>query len=160
MSYMSYTKTIPIQFGMVTLVGYIVTDPTKPIKGGNCFSLIDTDGSSHSVVNFTYENLENWCRLANQWDITVQCIPKSDHIWEIVDDRIPVEWYRQDGYCTVCTPIRMLPVEQRKSYLKNKTFHKTSTTGLIVSTPITSTGRKLDTTKWTFVGDTSKNDVH
>lgn len=34
-------KTIPIKIGGSTLVGYIIRN--YPIKGGNCFDLIDID---------------------------------------------------------------------------------------------------------------------
>jgi len=115
-------KTIPIEIGCITLVYYIIKE--YPSSGGNCFSLLDTDGSEHKIVNFKYENLEEWIRQTKQTDITVRCIPKSDKLWEICDERIPKNWYA-DEYCTICTPIRMIPFEQRKQYLKNKKFRKT-----------------------------------
>jgi hypothetical protein len=126
-------QTIPIEFGTVTLVGYNTSK--FPIKGGNCFSLIDLDGNSHRVVNFGFENLEEWIRLTEQTDITVQCIPKSNRLWEICDERIPKDWYN-DWYCTVCTPIRMLPYEQRKKYLKGKKFKKLENGMLLMSSTL------------------------
>ena len=130
-------QTIPIRIGCVTLVGYN-TRNGFPIKGGNCFNLIDTDGSSHSIVNFGYENLNEWMKRSGQTDISVRCIPKSDKLWEICDDRIPKEWYKSE-YCTVCTPIRLLPFEQRKQYVKNKKFTKTKDGYLIISTKLVNT---------------------
>lgn len=138
-------KTIPIKIGNVTLVNYI--GHSYPIKGGNCFDLIDTDDSSHRVVNFGYENLKEWMKRTGQTDIAVRCIPKSDRLWEICDDRIPKEWYSSE-YCTVCTPIRLLPFEQRKQYVKNKKFTKTKDGYLIISTNIVPQARKLNY-KWT-----------
>jgi hypothetical protein len=139
-------KTIPIKIGVSTLVGYM-TDGGFPINGGNCFDLIDTDGSRHRVVNFGYENLKEWMKRTEQTDITVRCIPKSDRLWEICDDRIPKEWYTSE-YCTVCTPIRLLPFEQRKQYVKNKKFTKTKDGYLIISTNIVPRARKLNL-QWT-----------
>ena len=133
-------KTIPIKFGGVTLVGYIFS--SYPINGGNCFDLIDTDGSSHRVVNFGYENLEEWMKRTGQTDIVVRCIPKSDTLWEICDDRIPENWYNKE-YCSVCTPIRMLPLEQRKKYLRDNKFFKTKDGTVIIRSEIKSNGRKL-----------------
>lgn len=135
-------KTIPIKIGCSTLVAYD-THNGFPIVGGNCFDLIDTDGSRHRVVNFGYENLKEWMKRTEQTDITVRCIPKSDRLWEICDDRIPKEWYTSE-YCTVCTPIRLLPFEQRKQYVKNKKFTKTKDGYLIISTNIVPQARKLN----------------
>lgn len=138
-------KTIPIKIGGSTLVGYM-TDGGFPINGGNCFDLIDTDGSRHRVVNFGYENLKEWMKRTGQTDICVRCIPKSDRLWEICDERIPNEWYNKE-YCTTCTPIRLLPFEQRKEYVKGKKFTKTKDGYLITTTPIVPTARKLNF-KW------------
>lgn len=146
-------KTIHIRFGSVTLVGYL--SKKFPIKGGNCFSLIDTDGESHRVVNFGYENLVEWMKRTGQKDIKVRCIPKSDWLWEICDERIPKEWYNVK-YCTTCTPLRLLPFEQRKEYVKGSTFKKVynedGTWYLIMSTKIIPNARKLNF-KWTTKQD-------
>lgn len=146
-------KTIPIRIGGSTLVGYDVRNGF-PIDGGNCFDLIDVDGSRHRVVNFGYENLIEWIKRTGQTDITVRCIPKSDKLWEICDERIPKEWYNGE-YCTVCTPLRMLPIEQRKEYLKNKKFSKTKEGWLIVSSNIRPKIEKIK--DLTFVEDVDIN---
>lgn len=145
-------KMIPIRVGRCTLVGYS-TKNGFPIKRGNCFDLIDIDGSSHRIVNFGYENLEEWMKRSGQVDIHVRCIPKSDTLWEICDERIPNEWYNKE-YCTRCTPIRLLPFEQRKEYLKGKKFTKTKEGYLISSTPIVPKDRKLNS-DWTVEIDQS-----
>lgn len=146
-------KTILIRIGGSTLVGYDVRNGF-PIRGGNCFDLIDVDDMRHRVVNFGYENLIEWMKRTGQTDITVRCIPKSDRLWEICDDRIPKEWYNK-SYCTVCTPIRMLPFEQRKEYLKNKKFSKTKEGWLIISSYIRPKIEKLK--DLTFVEDVDIN---
>ena len=114
-------KKIPIQIGFVTMVGCYCK--SYPYPHGNCFSLMDVDGTEHRVVNFYYENLIEWMTRTNQLDIWVRCIPKSDRIWEICDDRIPPEWYAKQ-YCSVCTPLRMLPLEQRRTEMRGKTYKK------------------------------------
>ena len=123
-----------------------------PLKGGNCFSLIDPNGKYHSVVNFKAENLEEWVRRTGQTDIDVECIPKSDKIWMIVDKRIPQDWY-SDRFCEVCTPYRMLPYEQRKDmFARSKVNQFRGPNGerqLIFSTPIVAKTRKLST-DWTI----------
>lgn len=95
----------------------------KPAKWGNCFDLIDESGKYHRVVNFNVENFNAIVKKLNLEEINVEFIPKSSHLWEIKDDRIPQEWY-SEAYCTVCTPMRMLPFEQRKEYLKTYEFKK------------------------------------
>lgn len=136
-------KTIPIKFGAVTLVGYS-TKNGFPIQGGNCFDLIDVDGTNHRIVNFGFENLNEWIKRTGQTDIKVRCILKSEKLWEICDDRIPNDWYNKE-YCTVCTPLRMLPFDQRKEYVKNRKFTKTKEGYVLISTPIvTSNKRKLN----------------
>jgi len=114
-------KKIPIQIGFVTCVGYF--EKNYPRSCGNCFSLRDVDGTEHNVVNFYYENLKEWMMQTHQTDICVKCIPKSENIWEICDDRIPKKWYAEK-YCSVCTPLRMLPMEQRKEEMRGKTYRK------------------------------------
>jgi hypothetical protein len=85
---------VPIRIGGSTLLG-VPTDKL-PVKGGNCFHLIDPNGHNHRVVNFSYENLKGWMKLTGQKDVYVKCIEKSDSIWEIIDERIPKEWYNND----------------------------------------------------------------
>ena len=119
---MSDPITIPMRIGGSTMICVDQSDGF-PLKGGNCFSLIDPEGKRHKVVNFSYENLKEWQKRTSQTDIKVRCIPKSNTIWEICDERIPNEWYNEE-YCTVCTPLRMLPIDQRKEYLKGKMFKK------------------------------------
>lgn len=131
---MNTSITIPIKIAGTTLIGVMTKE--FPIEYGNCFSLYDTNGKSHRVVNFVYENLKEWIKRTNQKDIIVRCIPKSDLLWEICDDRIPLNWYKQE-YCTVCTPLRMLPFEQRKRYVSKYSFTK-------VPNP-------LDKTKWYII---------
>lgn len=58
------------------MVGYLAD--SYPIDGGNCFDLIDTDGSRHRVVNFGYENLKEWMKRTGQKDITVRFVTKID----------------------------------------------------------------------------------
>lgn len=102
---------IPIKFGATTLIGSFGEFPRKT---GNCFSLMDEKGEYHRVVNFNYENLKEWMHRTGQTDVDVECIPKSDHIWMIADERIPKNWY-SNRFCEVCTPYRLLPYEQRKA---------------------------------------------
>lgn len=113
--------TIPIEIGGVTMLGCYIK--RYPSPHGNCFSLRDTDDKEHKVVNFNYENLKEWMKRTGQKDIRVRCIPKSDHIWEIADERIPSDWYSKE-YCPVCTPLRMLPLEQRKKEMARSTYKK------------------------------------
>jgi hypothetical protein len=109
---MSDILTIPIKFYGSTIL------PTN-----NCFSLIDPDGKSHKVVNFYYENLKHYIEQSGQTDIKVRCIPKSNTIWEICDERISARLYRNE-YCVTCTPLRLLPFEQRKREMKKHTYKK------------------------------------
>ena len=129
---------VSINIGFVTLVG---PDNKLPHKFGNCFSLIDGEGKEHRVVNFLYENLIECQKRFNLTDINVEVLPKSENIWIIKDERITKEWYNEK-YCTVCTPIRMLPFEQRKEYLKDKKIKKCGEF-LLISSEIKNTGRKL-----------------
>lgn len=114
-------KLIPIEIGFVTLVGNLIKE--YPADHGNCFGLRDENGEEHRVVNFYYENLREWMGRTGQKDIYVRCIPKSDHIWEICDERIPKEWYAKQ-YCPACTPLRMLPLEQRKREMNGTKYWK------------------------------------
>lgn len=114
--------TLPIRVGFVTLAGYI-RQGSPPFRSGNCFSLCDESGISHRVVNFHHENLIEWMKVSGQKDIRVRCIEKSDSIWEVCDERIPKEWYNSE-YCTTCTPLRMLPRQQRLNYLSKYKFKK------------------------------------
>lgn len=146
----SNSITIPIVIGGSTLIG-VNTRNGYPIKRGNCFDLQDEAGKGHRIVNFYLENLKEWMRQTKQKDIRVRCIPKSDHLWEICDERIPVEWYSQK-YCTVCTPLRMLPLQQRKEYLTEnkfkKVFNKDGTWSVLISSEIKAKTQKLNV-NWT-----------
>lgn len=114
---------IKIKIGGTTLIGpdYRSLRLGKPARWGNCFDLVN-DGVSHRVVNFSYENFEYITNKLKLKNINVEFLPKSDHLYVISDERISNEWY--SDVCTVCTPIRMLPIEQRKRYLEGKTFKK------------------------------------
>lgn len=104
--------TIDIKFAGSTLLG-----------SNNCFSLYDSDGKSHKIVNFYYETFKDWVEKTNQVDVKVRCIPKSTTIWEICDERIPSYLYRSE-YCVVCTPLRMLPLKQRKTEMAKCRYKK------------------------------------
>lgn len=109
---MSETLTIPIKFAGSTMKAT-----------NNCFSLYDLDGKSHRIVNFYIETLEKYIKQSGQTDIKVRCIPKSNVLWEICDERIPKDLYRNE-YCVTCTPLRMLPLEQRKQEMKQCSYKK------------------------------------
>ena len=165
---------IPIRMGGSTLVGVNIYKPVYdengewvrneidhdvfPIKGGNCFCLIDPNGKYHSVVNFKAENLEEWMLRTGQTDIDVECILKSDKIWMIVDKRIPQDWY-SDRFCEVCTPYRMLPYEQRKEMFSRTKVHQchgpNGERQIMFSTPIVAKTRKIES-GWTIEPD---NDI-
>ena len=117
--------TVPIRFAGSTM-----------LVENNCFSLYDIEGNTHKVVNFYYENLKRCISKSNQIDIKIRCIPKSTKIWEICDDRIPPDYYSSE-YCVVCTPLRMLPLEQRKRELSKfhykKIYDKTNNTSWVLS---------------------------
>lgn len=151
---MNEPKIIPIKIGGITLIG-VNTRNGFPLKGGNCFDLIDIDGSYHKVANFSYENLKEWQKRTGQVDIKVRCIPKSNTIWGICDERIPNEWYNKE-YCTVCVPLRLLPLEQRKKEMSGCTFKKICKEDggyyLMSSTKIIPKIKKLQT-NWTSEED-------
>ena len=115
---------VKIRIGGQTMLGVISNSLKQgiPITGGNCFDLIDDD-KSHRVVNFCVENFKYITEKLNLTYIYVDLVEKSDTLWIIKDYRIPQEWYSKE-YCIVCTPIRMLPTEQRKKYLSEHKFKK------------------------------------
>ena len=111
--------------GGQTMLGVISNSLKQgiPVDGGNCFDLIDDDDKSHRILNFCSENFKYITNKLNLMDVEVSLVEKSDVLWIIKDERIPQEWYNKE-YCLVCTPIRMLPFEQRRKYLSEHKFKK------------------------------------
>ena len=84
-----------------------------PIKNGNCFSVMCSDGQSRRIVNFALENLEEAISRGVSWPIEVKAL--TDGIAVIHDSRIPDDWY-QEGFCEICCPRDLLPVPQRLAH--------------------------------------------
>jgi hypothetical protein len=96
-----------------TLIG---PDDARPAEYGNCFSVKTEDGGYYNIVNFVYENMEALEKLGLTWPIEIEALDPRTAV--IMDARIGERWYSR-YYCTVCTPTRLLPINQRQAQLRD-----------------------------------------
>ena len=94
--------------GAVTLVGFFGEFPRER---GNCFSVKSDDGKYRRVLNFGHENFEE---LLDRGILSypVEILPLTDGHCLMADHRIPKEWYDKK-FCAVCTPLNLLPPQQK-----------------------------------------------
>ena len=94
----------------------ICPDDARPAEYGNCFSVKTDDGGYYNIVNFVHENVEALEKLGLTWPIEIEALGPRTAV--IMDARIGERWYSQ-RYCTVCTPVRLLPINQRQAQLRD-----------------------------------------
>lgn len=82
-----------------------------PVKWGNCFSVHASDGKVYNIVNFIYENLK-FLIEDYEIDFPFKIYALNARTAILHDYRIPDVWYRA-GWCEVCCPTNLLPIEQR-----------------------------------------------
>lgn len=97
------------------MVGVFSTGPGKPVQYGNCFGVEFEDGTHGRVINFSIENLEKLIKLGLTWP--VQCL-RVGPVTVIHDGRIGERWY-SEGFCEICCPRDLLPIDQRHAQLRD-----------------------------------------
>jgi hypothetical protein len=105
----SMTKTVDaVRVTSSTLVG--VRSDKFPVKGGNCFSMVCSDGHERRILNFALENLNEAIRRGVA--LPVKVLPLSAYFAVIMDPRIPDDWYNKE-LCRVCSPSDFLSIPQK-----------------------------------------------
>lgn len=101
-----------VSISTTTLLG--VVTKKYPVSHGNCFSMVADNGKSYNIVNFVCENLEEAIRREKlTLPVTLHILGDVDNSKTAImyDERIPTQWY-SNKFCSVCTPVHLLPTCQ------------------------------------------------